>query len=307
LIYKNLHMKIIVTGSLGHISKPLTHELVAKGHNVTVISSDPNKRSAIEAIGAKAAIGSVHDTEFLVAVLTGADAVYTMVPPVSYMQPNLNPVQHFSDLGNNYASAILQTGIKRVVNLSSWGAHRDNGTGGIVGSYHLEQIMNSLPAEVNITHIRPASFYYNLFGFIPAIKYTGSITANYGGDDRTVLVSPEDIAAAVAEELENTSVGRNIRYVASDELTCNEVASILGKAIGKPELQWELISDEQAQENLERAGLPARSAELLVELQAGHHKGLIAEDYYKNKPILGKVRLTDFAKEFALAFQKQLS
>jgi uncharacterized protein YbjT (DUF2867 family) len=224
-------MKIVVTGSLGHIGKPLSQDLFEKGHKVTVISSDPKKQRAIEELGAVAAIGSVHDAEFLANVFSGADAVYTMVPPVNYMQPDLDPVQHFSNIGNSYASAILQAGIQRVVNLSSWGAHRDNGTGGIVGAYYLEQIINRLPTEVSITHIRPASFYYNLFGFIPAIKYTGRIAANYGAEDPVVLVAPEDIAAAVAEELENTPVSRNIRYVASDELTCNEVASILGEAI----------------------------------------------------------------------------
>jgi nucleoside-diphosphate-sugar epimerase len=31
-------MKIIVTGSTGNISKPLTQKLVAAGHDVTVIS-----------------------------------------------------------------------------------------------------------------------------------------------------------------------------------------------------------------------------------------------------------------------------
>ena len=299
-------MKIIVTGSLGHISKPLVQELLQKGHHVTVISSKADKQEVIETMGAVAAIGSVEDASFLTKAFTSADAVYTMVPPVSYMQPDLDPVQHFSRIANNYAAAILHAGIKRVVNLSSWGAHRDNGTGGIVGAYYLEQIMNELPAAVSLTHVRPASFYYNLYSFIPAIKYTGRIAANYGSDDRTVLVAPEDIAAAVAEEFENNT-GRNIRYVASDELTCDEVARILGGAIGQPDLKWELISDEQAQQNLEKAGLPATSVSLLVELQAGHHKGLIAEDYYKHKPVLGKVKLTDFARDFALAYRKQVS
>jgi uncharacterized protein YbjT (DUF2867 family) len=299
----NLNMKIVVTGSLGHISKPLVQQLLQEGHNVTVISSSADKQKLIEEMGAVAAIGSVEDANFLVQSFNGADAVYTMVPPVSYIQADLDPVQHFSRIGRNYAAAIQQAGINRVVNLSSWGAHRDNGTGGIAGAYHLEQIMNELPSAVSITHLRPASFYYNLFGFIPSIKYTGRISANYGGEDRTVLVAPEDIAVAAAEELEKTG-DRNVRYVASDELTCNEVACILGEAIGKSDLRWELISDAQAQQNLEAAGLPANSAALLVELQAGHHKGLIAEDYYKHKPALGKIKLVDFAKGFAAAFQK---
>ena len=297
-------MKIVVTGSLGHISKPLVCELLSSGHIVTVISSNPEKREAIEEMNAIAAIGSVEDKDFLVQAFAGADAVYIMVPPVSYMEPDLDPVQHFSRIAHNYKAAILHSGVNRIVNLSSWGAHRNNGTGGIVGAYHLEKIINELPAEFAITHIRPASFYYNLFSFIPSIKYSGRIAANYGAEDRTVLVAPEDIANAIAEELEKPATVTDIRYVASDELSCNEVARILGEAIGQPDLRWELISEEQAQQNLEAAGLPSGSAALLVELQAGHHKGLIAEDYYKHKPKLGKVKLPDFAKDFAAAFQQ---
>ena len=37
-------MKIIITGSLGHISKPLTIALVKKGDAVTVISSNVAKK-----------------------------------------------------------------------------------------------------------------------------------------------------------------------------------------------------------------------------------------------------------------------
>ncbi len=41
-------MKVIVTGSLGNISKPLAIELVQKGHTVTIISSKPEKQIDIE-------------------------------------------------------------------------------------------------------------------------------------------------------------------------------------------------------------------------------------------------------------------
>ena len=57
------NMKIIVTGSLGQISKPLAKELVEKGHSVTVISSNPERQKDIEALGAKAAIGTMEDLD----------------------------------------------------------------------------------------------------------------------------------------------------------------------------------------------------------------------------------------------------
>ncbi len=72
-------MKITITGSIGNIGKPLTQELVQRGHQVTVISSNSEKRPAIEALGASAAIGSLEDVDFLTSTLTGADALFAMV------------------------------------------------------------------------------------------------------------------------------------------------------------------------------------------------------------------------------------
>ena len=105
-------MKIIVTGSLGHISKPLTEELVQKGHEVTVISSKADKQQEIEALGATAAIGSVEDADFLTSTFTGADAVYTMVPPTNYFAPDLDLTAYCLGVGNNYAAAIEKIGRK---------------------------------------------------------------------------------------------------------------------------------------------------------------------------------------------------
>ena len=68
-------MKITLTGSLGHIGKPLTASLVQKGHSITVISSKPDKQKDIEALGATAAIGSLEDADFLAATFKGSDAV----------------------------------------------------------------------------------------------------------------------------------------------------------------------------------------------------------------------------------------
>jgi uncharacterized protein YbjT (DUF2867 family) len=94
-------MKVVITGSLGHISKPLTTELVQKGHDLTVISSNPEKRETIEQVGAKAAIGSLEDVAFLAATFSGADAVYTMVPPGNYIDQNLDLFAYYTRLGAN--------------------------------------------------------------------------------------------------------------------------------------------------------------------------------------------------------------
>src|SRR5919202_1837488 len=190
-------MNIIVTGSLGHIGKPLTQQLVNEGHTVTVISSRPDRQNDIEALGAIAAIGSLEDLPFLTSTFAGADAVFAMVPP-NFAEPD--QVIYYQRIASNYVQAIKSSTIKRVVHLSSYGAHLEKGTGFILGAHFAEETLNGL-LSVKITHLRAGYFYYNLYNFVDMIKGAGFISANYGGDDKMVLVDPRDIAVAAAEEL----------------------------------------------------------------------------------------------------------
>jgi uncharacterized protein YbjT (DUF2867 family) len=298
-------MKLVITGSLGHIGLPLTKELVQKGHSVTVISSKPEKQKDIEALGAKAAIGSIEDVHFLTASFTGADAVYTMVPPANYFNPDFDPIAHYRNVGHNFDQAIQNSGVKRLVHLSSIGAHLEKGSGLILGHHQVEVILDKLE-NVAITFMRPVGFYYNLYGFVPMIKKEGLIASNYGAEEMLIWVSPTDIAAAIAEELVNPLADRKIRYVASDELTGNETAAILGAAIGKPDLKWIIIPSELMQRGLEAIGMNPLIAAGMAEMFASQHSGLLNEDYYRNKPaVMGKVKMADFAKEFAAAFKQK--
>ena len=295
-------MKIVITGSLGHISKPLATALIQKGHAVTVISSNPEKRPAIEALGATAAIGALQDTQFIVNTFEGADAVYGMCPPNYALVKDIRG--YYTEIGNNYAEAVRKTGVGRVVFLSSMGADLDQGTGVVMGVHDVEGILNALPG-VAVTHLRPGYFYYNLYNYMGQIKGAGVISDNFGGDDRLMLVSPADIAAVAAEELERTGTVRRIRYIASDDRSANEVARALGAAIGIPELKWTVCGDAERLEAMLKYGIPPAFAASLVEMGACIHSGDFYRDFYAQKPALqGKVKLEDFADEFAAAFKQ---
>ena len=297
-------MKIVVTGSLGNISKPLTVALVQKGHQVTVVSSSAGRQKDIEALGAIAAIGSMEDADFLAKTFAGADVVYTMVTngPGAFFDQNLDIVAATVQIGKNYRQAIEQSGVKRVIHLSSIGAHTDTGNGLLVFHNKIETILKQLPTEVSIKFMRPVGFYYNMFQFIPTIKAQGAIVNNYGGDEKEPWVSPLDIAATIAEEIEKSFEGRTFRYIASEEVSPNELATILGEAIGKPDLKWMVISDEQMLNGMVSIGMNPQTAKGFVGMNAARIDGVLYEDYYRNKPILGKVKLKDFAKDFAAAY-----
>ncbi|NLR59513.1 NmrA family NAD(P)-binding protein [Chitinophaga polysaccharea] len=281
-------MKIVVTGSLGNISKPLTEMLVNSGHEVTLISTDPDKAQQIREMGAHPAIGNLGDQPFLIKTFTAADIVYCMTP-LDFTATNLDA---WNSVVDNYIVAIRETGVKRVIMLSGWVAH-------LLSSVQPEKKFEALPG-VAVTFMRPGPFYSNFYHLKDMIRHQGMIVSNYGGEDMVTFVAPEDIAAAIAKEINGPATeGLKVTYVASEELTCNQAAQIIGEAIGIPGLQWITASGEQVKQGLEASGVSPVVAELLVEMQENMHNGKAQKDYYLNRPVLGERKLREFAREYA--------
>lgn len=300
-------MNIVLTGSLGNIGKPLVIELIKNKHSVTVISSKSERKNDIEALGAKAAIGTMQDVSFLTQTFKDAEIVYLMEAWEgigSIFDKDIDFVAAFKQIGNNYKQAVEQSGVLKVVHLSSIGAHTDKGTGSLYLHNTVETILNQLPENVSIKFMRPVGFFNNIFRYMQTIKTQGKIIQSYGGDQKEPWVSPLDIAEAIAEEIEKPFNGRSVRYLASDEVSPNEVAQIIGQAIDKPDLEWSVISDEQTLDNMLSAGVNQWIADGFVQMQAAQRDGILYADYYLHKPVLGKVKLVDFAKDFAKVYNQ---
>jgi len=292
-------MKITTTGSLGNVAKPLVKKLIAAGHEVTVISTKDDRKGEIEALGAKAAIGSISDEAFLIEAFTGAHAVYTMMPPS--MGP-VNMIQNIADAGQAYANAIKAAGITRVVMLSSVGADADQGTGPVQGVHRVEKILQRLDG-VNITVLRSGFFYLNFLRDIPLIRSKGIFGNNYNGDDRLALTHPEDLSTALAEELQAEGNGFEVKYIVSDVSTGDEIAAAFGQAIGKPELVWTNIPDEQLKQGMLSGGMPEELVGLIVEMGQGVRAGVITRDFFtSDAKVNGQIKLERFAEGFKVAY-----
>lgn len=297
-------MNIVLTGSLGNISRPLAMELIAKGHSVTIISSNADKQKEIEALGATARIGTMEDASFLTEAFQNADAVYCM-ETFGFFNPNLDYLQAVRKVANNYKQAIELAGVKKVIHLSSIGAHTAEGVG-ILKFHHLaESILGALSDDVIIKFIRPVGFYTNLFGQIPIIRSQGVIVSNFGSAQKEPWVSPLDIATVISEEFDSPFTQRIVRYVASDEISAHEIAEELGKALSMPDLKWVTVSDADYLNGLLNFGMNKQIAIDYVAMQSAQHAGSIYEDFYLHKPVLGKVKFAEFAKTFASVFFQQ--
>lgn len=294
-------MQYVITGGAGNISRPLALALLAGGHQVTVIGRNADNLTQLITAGAKPAIGSVEDADFLTAAFAGADAVYTMVPPKS------DPTDwkaYIGAIGKNFARAIAANNIQYVVNLSSVGADVADGCGPVSGLYRVEQALNELQG-VHIKHLRPSYFYQNLYANLGLIRAMGIMGSNFSAEENSFpIVDPQDIAAAAAEELTALSfTGISVRYIASDEVSTDQIATLIGTAIGKPDLKWVQFTDEQALGGMLQAGLNGEVARNYVEMGAAIREGILMKDYHAQKPPLsGKIKLSAFAETFAPAY-----
>ena len=52
-------------------------------------------------------------------------------------------------------------------------------------------------------------------------------------------------------------------------------------------------------------GMNKQFAKGIVEINVARRIGVLYEDYKRNKPTLGRIKLVDFAKEFAAAYNKK--
>lgn len=294
-------MKYVLTGSTGNITKPLAEILIAAGHDVAIISSNESKVSEIANLGAKASIGSVLDAAFLANAFVDADAIYLMIPPDFSVTDWLG---FQKEVAESFITAIKQSKVKNIVQLSSIGAHMGTGAGPIDGLAYLEKRLESLN-EINVMKLRPSYFYTNFYSMIDMIKHAGILGSNMGNSDlELILTHPKDIADAAAKHLLALDFkGISHEYVSSDICSLAEVTQALGTEIGKPELTWIPFSDEDTLQGMKQSGLGEVFAKGYVQMGKSIREGLIQQDYFSNheKP-KGKVKLEDFAKEFALVY-----
>ena len=128
----------------------------------------------------------------------------------------------------------------------------------------------------------------------------------YRSQSKLVMVHPRDIAEAAAQELQNSFEGKSYRYIAGEELEIADIVKLLGAAIDKPEWPWVELSDEETLAGMIAAGMSEAIATLYVEMGRAIGSGILFEDFSRHRPeAWGKIKLTDFANEFAAVYKSQ--
>ncbi len=288
-----------VIGATGNTGRVVAENLLTAGLPVRVIGRTEDRLAPFVEQGAEAAVGDVSDAEFIAGVCDGVGGVYHMIPPRYDM--DLRAWQ--TEAGEALLAGIRDAGVPYVVNLSSVGAQHHEGTGPIAGLREQEDRFNEL-TETNVLHLRPAFFMENFYMMLDAIRGMGVLGMPIPGDVPLAMIATQDIGAEAARRLAALDFdGHHIKELLGPrDYTLNEVAAIVGKAIGKPDLPFVTVPEEAAAAGFEQMGVHPATVATFMEMYRGFGDGRVVPLESRSAANTTPTTLEEFAVGLAAAY-----
>jgi uncharacterized protein YbjT (DUF2867 family) len=255
---------LAITGATGNTGSVIAEKLLSSGQKVRVIGRDAGRLGRFVQKGAESFTADVTDASALTRAFDGARAVYAMVPP-NVTAPDVRGYQE--SVSDALASALAKASVSHAVVLSSWGADKPEKTGPVVVLHNLEQKLNRI-AALNAVYLRAGYFMENILPQAEVIRNFGIVGGPVRPDLRLPLIATRDIGAAAAELLLKPDfTGKEARELLGQrDVSYQEVASVIGKAIGKPDLTYAQLPPEQLKPAMMQMGMSSNMADLLLEM-----------------------------------------
>jgi uncharacterized protein YbjT (DUF2867 family) len=270
---------IAVMGATGNTGRVAVEALLKAGQKVRALGRSPEKLKALVDRGAEVLAGDAGDLTFLTRAFSGASAAYTLIPP----DARATDFRAYQDrMGEVIAAAIRSSGLKHVVFLSSLGGDQPGGTGPIAGLHAQEERLRNIPG-LSAVVLRPTFFFENHFSALGMIKHQGITGGAIKGDLPFPQVATRDIGEAAARILRDPTLsGFSVQELLGPrDISLNEVASLLGSHIGKPDLKYVQFPYDAFAAALTQAGLSADLGRLYAEMAGAFNEGRI-------KSVLGR-------------------
>jgi uncharacterized protein YbjT (DUF2867 family) len=259
-----MRKKIVVLGATGTVGSKISEILLKEGHVVTLIARHTEKLEKYRSLGADIIAGDITDVETLTNAFKNADSAFVLVPDNAKAE---NTRAYQRQVTSKLIEAIENSGIKYIVNMSSLGSHMHEGNGIMGGTGEQEVRLNQL-IKINVLHLRSAYFMDNFLRTIGLVKKMGVNGTVADGDHSIPMVATQDVAKVAAGHLANLDFeGKSVHAVMGPkDYTYRELTSIIGKAIGNPDLPYVQFPVLQVKQTFLSNGFSADFADNLIEM-----------------------------------------
>jgi uncharacterized protein YbjT (DUF2867 family) len=291
-----------VLGATGHIGSVITRRLLERGEKVRVVGRSTTRLQPFVQKGAEAFIGDVNDPDALVRAFSEARAAFLMIPPGLSSQDYRVDQEQETD---SISKAVKTAGLHYAVSLSSFGAHAPAGTGPILGLHWLERKLNAVD-KLNVLHLRPGYFFENHLASIGMIQTMGLYGGALKPDLPVPMIATRDIGEYAAERLLKLDFNgkQKQELLGQRDVTMNEVASVIARALNQPDLRYVQFSYEQVQQVLVQMGTPAKTAAYFIEMFQGMNSGIVAATELRTAHNTTPTSIETFVKDvFVPAYQ----
>lgn len=292
---------VTITGATGKIGKILVRQLLQNSVPVRAVARHAENLALLSAQGAETYRGSLDDVDFLTEAFRGADAVFALLPG---SPPTIS--DYLADQARmtaNLVQAIKASGVERIVALSAQGAGMRSGS--VAALTEMEESLRSIDG-LSVVTLRSCFHMTNFLRTIRLIKQSGINAGAVHADLPMPMIAASDIAAVAATYLSTPSFnGYHIHdLLGARSYTHREATSLLGVAIGKPELPYIEMSYEQYRNNLLEMGMSPSGADILTQTWVAVNDGPGNPSLPRNTSNTTSTTLEEFAQNvFAPAYQ----
>jgi uncharacterized protein YbjT (DUF2867 family) len=262
-----------VLGATGNTGSVITKTLLDKGEKVRVVGRNAARLHPFVQKGAEPFVADINDAEALTRAFSGARAAYLLLPPGMGSQNYRADQERESDA---ISSAVKNAGLQYAVHLSSIGAQVPEGTGPITGAHNSEQKLNAVQT-LNVLHLRPAFFFENHLAAVSMIQMMSVFGGAMKADKKIPMIATKDIGAYAAGRLLKLDFsGKQTQELLGErDLSNNEVAAVIGKALNKPDLRYAQFPYDQVQQVLVQMGTPPKTAWTFIEMFKAFNDGIV--------------------------------
>lgn len=294
----------VVMGASGNTGHVVASTLLTRGEKVRVIGRNSAHLQPLASKGAEPFIADVTDSSALAKAFHGADAAYVMIPPNNSSQ---DPLGYSGRVSDAIVVAVQKAGTKNVVALSSIGAELSTGSGPVVGLHNLEQKLNQI-TNANVLFLRAGYFMENTLPQVNVVRQMGSVASPLRADLKVPMIATRDIGTAAADILLHPTIrGKQTRELLGQrDISYTDVAATIGKALGKPDLKYLQVPDDQFRAILVQMGLSDPMAKLLLEMTTAMNAGKMRALESRTQQNTTPTSYENFVAEvFVPAYQQQ--
>jgi uncharacterized protein YbjT (DUF2867 family) len=294
----------VILGASGNTGHVVAKNLLTSGQQVRVVGRNATHLQFLAAEGAEVFTADLTDVAAVTKAFHQASSAYVMIPP----NHTSNDVRAFQDrVSDAIAKAAQDAGVKNVVSLSSFGAGKASGTGPVVGLHDLEQKLNRIDGA-NVLHLRAGYFMENILPQAAAISKMGFAVGPVRPDLKLPMIATADIGKAAAAALLRLDFrGKQTHELQGQrDLNYTEAATIIGKAIGKPDLKYVQAPDDQLRGAMVQMGMSDNFAGLILEMASALNSGVMRMAEPRTARNTTSTKFEDFvADSFVPAYQQQ--